>query len=127
MSRLRGTASPMALSDPGSQTGSDDETLTCPHRQPFSAISTASSRLRTSGGHSARVSVFWPVAAATAVEPNTPVVAVADEGWTLATRAELARRRPPNVVTGGAHGYDPAPDIRDLRHTFAPWRYGRWR
>jgi len=38
----------------------------------------------------------------------TPVVAVADEGWTLATRAELARRRPPNVVTGGAHGYDPA-------------------
>ena len=28
---------------------------------------------------------------------------------------------------GGTHGVDPVPDIRDQHHTFAPWRYGRWR
>ncbi len=28
---------------------------------------------------------------------------------------------------GGTHGVDPVPDIRDVRHTFQPWRYGRWR
>jgi uncharacterized protein len=27
---------------------------------------------------------------------------------------------------GGTDGYDPAPDIRHERHTFAPWRYGHW-
>ena len=27
----------------------------------------------------------------------------------------------------GSAGFDPAPDIRAERHTFAPWRYGRWR
>lgn len=26
----------------------------------------------------------------------------------------------------GTSGYDPAPDIRAERHTFAPWRYGDW-
>ena len=34
----------------------------------------------------------------------TPIVAVADDGWTIATRAELARK----TSWGGAHGYDPA-------------------
>jgi uncharacterized protein len=28
---------------------------------------------------------------------------------------------------GGTHGVDPAPDIRNAHHLFAPWRYGRWR
>jgi hypothetical protein len=28
---------------------------------------------------------------------------------------------------GGTHGVDPVPDIRDVKHTFDPWRYGRWR
>jgi predicted AlkP superfamily pyrophosphatase or phosphodiesterase len=37
----------------------------------------------------------------------TPIVAVADEGWTITTRERLARQRPPGVVTGGTHGYDP--------------------
>lgn len=27
----------------------------------------------------------------------------------------------------GTSGYDPAPDIRAVRHPLAPWRYGRWR
>jgi putative membrane protein insertion efficiency factor len=27
----------------------------------------------------------------------------------------------------GTHGHDPVPDIRGEHHTFAPWRYGRWR
>ncbi|MDO9382863.1 MAG: membrane protein insertion efficiency factor YidD [Hyphomicrobiaceae bacterium] len=26
----------------------------------------------------------------------------------------------------GSSGYDPAPDIRNDHHPFAPWRYGRW-
>ena len=33
----------------------------------------------------------------------TPLVAVADEGWTIATRASVERNGPPK---GGAHGYD---------------------
>jgi predicted AlkP superfamily pyrophosphatase or phosphodiesterase len=42
----------------------------------------------------------------------TPIVAVASEGWTITSRAQLARQRaapgfdPAHV--GGAHGYDPA-------------------
>lgn len=28
---------------------------------------------------------------------------------------------------GGTHGVDPVPDIRDVHHALAPWRYGRWR
>jgi uncharacterized protein len=27
----------------------------------------------------------------------------------------------------GSHGYDPVPDLREVSHPFAPWRYGRWR
>ena len=27
----------------------------------------------------------------------------------------------------GTSGHDPAPDIRQQHHPFAPWRYGRWR
>lgn len=38
----------------------------------------------------------------------TPIVAVADEGWTITSRAYLARQTPPGAVSGGAHGYDPA-------------------
>lgn len=26
----------------------------------------------------------------------------------------------------GTAGFDPVPDIRNERHPFAPWRYGRW-
>lgn len=26
----------------------------------------------------------------------------------------------------GSAGYDPPPDIRNERHPFAPWLYGRW-
>ena len=28
---------------------------------------------------------------------------------------------------GGTHGVDPVPDIKDQHHSFAPWRYGKWR
>jgi len=35
----------------------------------------------------------------------TPIVAIADEGWTIGTRASLAAMVP--GTTGGAHGYDP--------------------
>ncbi len=28
---------------------------------------------------------------------------------------------------GGTDGVDVVPDIRDQHHSFAPWRYGRWR
>ncbi len=41
-------------------------------------------------------------------------------GWLALAR--ISRCRP-----NGTHGFDPAPDIRDLRHPFASWRYGRWR
>lgn len=27
----------------------------------------------------------------------------------------------------GSQGIDPVPDIRSVRHPFAPWRYGRWK
>ena len=27
----------------------------------------------------------------------------------------------------GSHGFDPVPELSGERHTFAPWRYGRWR
>jgi hypothetical protein len=27
----------------------------------------------------------------------------------------------------GSSGFDPAPDIRNEHHPWAPWRYGRWR
>ncbi len=26
----------------------------------------------------------------------------------------------------GSSGYDPVPDLSDVRHPFAPWRYGCW-
>ncbi len=39
--------------------------------------------------------------------------------WLIISR--LARCWP-----GGSHGLDPVPDLKDERHTFAPWRYGRW-
>jgi predicted AlkP superfamily pyrophosphatase or phosphodiesterase len=37
----------------------------------------------------------------------TPIVLVAADGWTITSRAELARRRARNARWGGAHGYDP--------------------
>jgi uncharacterized protein len=41
-------------------------------------------------------------------------------GWL--TLARLCRCHP-----WGSHGFDPVPDLSSERHTFAPWRYGRWR
>jgi uncharacterized protein len=38
------------------------------------------------------------------------------------TLSRFLRCRP-----GGTSGYDPAPDIRSVRHPWAPWRYGRWK
>jgi uncharacterized protein len=38
------------------------------------------------------------------------------------TVARVCRCRP-----GGTSGYDPAPDLQAVRHTWTPWRYGRWR
>ncbi len=26
----------------------------------------------------------------------------------------------------GSHGHDPVPDLRKVKHPWAPWRYGRW-
>ena len=37
----------------------------------------------------------------------TPIVAVADEGWSITSRASLAGRGGPSAVSGAAHGYDP--------------------
>ena len=37
----------------------------------------------------------------------TPIVAVADEGWTITTRPALARANAEGRTGGGAHGYDP--------------------
>ena len=39
----------------------------------------------------------------------------------------LALSRFTRFGPGGTHGVDPVPDIRSVRHTFRPWRYGRWR
>ncbi|MEL6288032.1 MAG: membrane protein insertion efficiency factor YidD [Pseudomonadota bacterium] len=41
-------------------------------------------------------------------------------GWL--TLARLLRCRP-----GGTSGFDPAPNVRHLRHRLRPWRYARWR
>lgn len=38
----------------------------------------------------------------------TPIVAVADEGWTITTSAQLARWKEQGTLIGGTHGYDPA-------------------
>lgn len=38
----------------------------------------------------------------------TPIVAVADEGWTIASRAQVARWRELGWTGGANHGYDPA-------------------
>lgn len=40
--------------------------------------------------------------------------------WLMISR--ILRCRP-----GGTDGYDPPPDLRQVHHPFAPWRYGRWR
>jgi predicted AlkP superfamily pyrophosphatase or phosphodiesterase len=37
----------------------------------------------------------------------TPIVAVADEGWTITTRTALAQANAAGRTGGGAHGYDP--------------------
>jgi len=41
-------------------------------------------------------------------------------GWL--TLARMCRCHP-----WGSHGLDPVPDLREERHAFSPWRYGRWR
>jgi predicted AlkP superfamily pyrophosphatase or phosphodiesterase len=46
----------------------------------------------------------------------TPIVAVADEGWTLGSRAMFARWRQQGRVSGGAHGY--APELTSMGATF---------
>lgn len=40
--------------------------------------------------------------------------------WLMLSR--VIRCRP-----GGTSGFDPAPDIRKVRHPLAPWLYGRWK
>ena len=39
----------------------------------------------------------------------------------------LALARGARCHPWGSSGFDPAPDIRNERHPWAPWRYGRWR
>ena len=39
----------------------------------------------------------------------------------------LARSRVCRCHPWGSSGFDPVPDIARERHTFMPWRYGRWR
>jgi predicted AlkP superfamily pyrophosphatase or phosphodiesterase len=46
----------------------------------------------------------------------TPIVAVADEGWTITTRATLAQATAAGRTGGGAHGYDP--DLRSMGAVF---------
>jgi predicted AlkP superfamily pyrophosphatase or phosphodiesterase len=46
----------------------------------------------------------------------TPIVAVADEGWTITTRAALAQATAAGRTGGGAHGYDP--DLRSMGAVF---------
>jgi putative membrane protein insertion efficiency factor len=41
-------------------------------------------------------------------------------GWLALAR--LCRCHP-----WGTHGFDPAPDLSDKHHPWAPWRYGVWR
>ena len=41
-------------------------------------------------------------------------------GWL--TLARLCRCQP-----WGSEGFDPVPDLRNVHHPLAPWRYGRWR
>jgi uncharacterized protein len=40
-------------------------------------------------------------------------------GWLALSR--ICRCRP-----FGSHGFDPVPDLTDVHHPYAPWRYGRW-
>lgn len=37
------------------------------------------------------------------------------------TVSRISRCRP-----WGTSGFDPAPDVTQLRHRFQPWRYGQW-
>ena len=46
----------------------------------------------------------------------TPIVAVADEGWTIASRAQVERWRAASWTGGGAHGY--APELVTMGATF---------
>jgi hypothetical protein len=39
----------------------------------------------------------------------------------------LALARVVRCQPWGSSGFDPAPDIRQEKHPWAPWRYGRWR
>jgi predicted AlkP superfamily pyrophosphatase or phosphodiesterase len=45
-----------------------------------------------------------------------PIIGVADEGWTVTTRAHQARRKPEAEALRGAHGYDPA--LRSMHGLF---------
>lgn len=41
--------------------------------------------------------------------------------------AWLAASRIGSCHPWGTAGYDPVPDIRSVRHPYAPWRFGRYR